>query len=131
MSEQARPASRPLDVSAAGKALTFFKVMATLAGIALFILVIVVIIHYGFGNARPSEMWSPIHGIIFFVYVVSVANLGFKVRWSLLRMVRIMLAGVVPILPVVVERKVAAEVEQQLAAAGAPGGRDRRGYAGR
>ena len=116
MSEQVRPAARPLDVGAARKALGFFKVMATLAGIALFILVIVVIIHYGFHNAKPSDTWSPIHGVIFFVYVVSVANLGFKMRWSLVRMVRIMLAGVVPILPFFVERKVAAEVDAELSA---------------
>ncbi|HET8601948.1 MAG TPA: DUF3817 domain-containing protein [Segeticoccus sp.] len=117
MSEQARPAARPLDVGAARKALGFFKVMATLAGIALFILVIVVIIHYGFHNPKPSNAWSPIHGVIFFVYVVSVANLGFKMRWNLVRMVRIMLAGVVPILPFFVERKVAAEVEAELSTA--------------
>jgi integral membrane protein len=106
-----------LDPAAVRKALSFFKVMATTAGVALFVLVVVVFIHYGLHNARPSETWSPIHGVIFMVYVYSVANLGFKARWGIGRMVRIMLAGVVPLLPFFVERSVAAEVEQQLAEA--------------
>lgn len=111
----------PIDPVAVRKALSLFKVMATVAGIALFVLVIVVVIHYGFDNARPSQTWSPIHGVIFMVYVYSVANLGLKARWSLGRMVRVMLAGVVPLLPFFVERSVAAEVEQQLAGSAPPG----------
>jgi len=109
------PAAATLDEAAVRRALGFFKVMATIAGIALFVLVVVVVIHYGFHNARPSETWSPIHGVIFMVYVYSVANLGFRARWGLGRMVRIMLAGVVPLLPFFVERSVAAEVERRLA----------------
>ena len=45
------------------------------------------------------------------------ALLGFKVGWSLTRIVLVMLAGCVPFLSFWVERKVAAEVEGGLAAA--------------
>ena len=58
-----------------------------------------------------SAAWSPIHGLIYFVYVVAIANLGFKVGWSLPRMVLTMLTGFVPVLPFVVERRVTREVE--------------------
>jgi integral membrane protein len=112
MSEQVRPVP---DVSAARKALGFFKIMAITAGCALFVLVVIIAINGGFGKGGASAVWSPIHGVIYFVFVCSVANLGFKVGWSLPRMVLTMLSGFIPVLPFVVERKVAREVEAQLA----------------
>lgn len=117
MSEQVRPVR---DVVAARKALGFFKVMAILAGCALFVLVVIIVINGGLGKGGPSAVWSPIHGLVYFVYVLSIANLGFKVGWSLPRMILTMLSGFVPVLPFVVERKVAREVEAQLAAQDAP-----------
>ncbi|HEY5247898.1 MAG TPA: DUF3817 domain-containing protein, partial [Dermatophilaceae bacterium] len=64
--------------------------------------------------------WSPIHGAIYFVFVLSIANLGFKVGWSLPRMVLTMMSGFVPVVPFFVERYVAREVEAQLVAQDAP-----------
>ena len=117
MSDQVRPIR---DVAAARKALTFFKVMAITAGCALFVLIVIIVINGGFGKGGPSAVWSPIHGFIFFVFVLSIANLGFKVGWTLPRMIKIMLSGFVPLLPFIVERKVAGEVEAQLAGSLAP-----------
>ncbi len=118
MSEQVRPDQRVRqirDVEAARKALGFFKVMAITAGCALFVLIVIIVINGGFGKGGASTVWSPIHGAIYFVFVLSIANLGFKVGWTLPRMIRLMLSGFVPLLPFFVERKVASEVEAQLA----------------
>ena len=112
MSEQVHPVR---DEAAARKALQFFKIMAITAGCALFVLVVILVVNGGFGKGGASTVWSPIHGVIYFVFVLSVANLGFKVGWSLPRMVLTMLAGFVPVLPFVIERKVARQVEAQLA----------------
>jgi integral membrane protein len=117
MSEQVRPIR---DVAAARKALQFFKVMAITAGCALFVLIGVIVNNGGFGKGGASAVWSPIHGAIFFVFVLSIANLGFKVGWSLPRMVLIMMSGFVPVLPFIVERKVARDLEARLAAQDAP-----------
>jgi len=117
MSEQVRPVR---DVAGARKALGFFKVMAITAGCALFILVVIIVINGGVGRGGPSAVWSPIHGAIYFVFVLSVANLGFKVGWSLPRMILTMMSGFVPVLPFIVERRVAREVERQLATQDAP-----------
>lgn len=117
MSEHVRPIN---DVAAARKALGFFKVMAIMAGCALIVLVVIIVINGGFGKEGPSAVWSPIHGAIYFVFVLSIANLGFKVGWSLPRMILSMMSGFVPVLPFVVERKVAREVEAQLAAQDVP-----------
>src|SRR5665811_1159568 len=110
MSEQVRPIS---DVAAARKALQFFKVMAITAGCALFVLIAIIVINGGFGRGGPSAVWSPIHGAIFFVFVLSIANLGFKVGWGLPRMILTMMSGFVPVLPFIVEGRVAREVEAQ------------------
>jgi len=118
MSEQVRPVSpvRPVrDEAAARKALGYFKVMAIVAGCALVVFVVIIVINGGFGKGGASTVWAPIHGFLYFAFVVSVANLGFRVGWSLPRMILIMLSGFVPGLPFFVERKVAAEVEAQLA----------------
>jgi integral membrane protein len=112
MSEQLRPIR---DVAAARKALGFFKVMAITAGCALFVLIAIIVNNGGLGKGGASAVWSPIHGVIFFVFVLSIANLGFKVGWSLPRMILIMMSGFVPILPFVVERRVAREVTAAIA----------------
>jgi len=117
MSEQAGSVR---DVTAARKALGFFKVMAITAGCALFILIVIIVINGGVGRGGLSAVWSPIHGVIYFVFVVSIANLGFKMGWSLPRMILTMMSGFVPLLPFIVERKVAREVEGQLGAQDAP-----------
>ena len=107
---------RPIrDAESARKALAFFRVMAFAAGTALFILVVIIIINGGFGRGGLSAAWSPIHGLIYFVYVISIANLGFKVGWSLPRMLLTMLSGFVPVLPFMVERRVRREVEGRIA----------------
>ena len=112
MSEQVRP---KIDEAAARKALAFFKVMAIAAGCALIVFAVIIVINGGFGKGGASTVWAPIHGFIYFVFVLSIANLGFKVGWSLQRMVLIMLSGFVPLLPFFIERKIAGEVEVQLA----------------
>lgn len=115
MSEPNTVAAQRIDVPSARTKLTFFKVMAFVVGIGLLVLVLEMVLHYGFHN-DVLAWWPQPHGLIFVVYVVAVAMLGFAVRWPLSRMVLVMLAGCVPFLSFWVERKVAADVEQQLAA---------------
>jgi integral membrane protein len=104
------------DVEAARKALTFFKVMAFIVGVGLLVLVLEMVLRYGFDN-HALDWWPQPHGFIYMVYLVATANLGFKIGWSLGRMVLVMLAGVVPFLSFWAERKVAAETEARLAVA--------------
>ena len=58
--------------------------MSIIAGTAVLILVVVMVIRYGFGNEGPSKAWSPIHGWLYMVYAASVINLGFLPggRWA-------------------------------------------------
>ncbi|NHN56632.1 DUF3817 domain-containing protein [Calidifontibacter sp. DB0510] len=96
------------------RALTLFKVTAILVGIGLLLMVAEVILNYGFDN-KALAWWPQPHGLLFLAYVAAVANLAFKVRWPLGKMVLVMLAGCVPFLSFWVERKMAADVERTLA----------------
>lgn len=107
------------DEVAARKALTFFKVMAFIVGIGLLVLVVEMVLEYATsmsGADNPLRWWPQPHGFIYMVYLVATANLGFKVGWSLPRMIGVMLAGCVPFLSFWVERKVASDVEGRLTA---------------
>lgn len=103
-----------VDETAVGKALPFFKVMAFVVGVGLLLLVAAMIVRYGFGHPQLAQTWSPIHGFLYMVYLVATANLGFKLRWSVGKIVGVMLAGVVPFLSFWIERRVAGEVEAKL-----------------
>ncbi|HYN30606.1 MAG TPA: DUF3817 domain-containing protein [Dermatophilaceae bacterium] len=102
------------DVDSTRRALTIFSVMAVLSGLALFVLVGILVVNGGFGKGGASEWWSPVHGLIYFLYVLSIANLGFKVGWGLPKMVLIMLTGFVPLLPFWAERRYVREVRGRL-----------------
>ena len=118
-SEQRTSTQRPIpDREAARKALTFFKVMAFIVGVGLLVLLVEIVLEYGTsmkGEQNPLHWWPQPHGFIYMVYLVATANLGFKVGWSLTKMVGVMLAGCVPFLSFWVERRVAGEVESRLA----------------
>lgn len=93
------------DLSKVWGALKFFRIMAVIAGVALLILCVELILHYGFHN-EALAWWSPIHGILFMIFMASVVNLGSKLRWSLVRMVGYICTAFVPILSFWLERKV-------------------------
>lgn len=82
-----------------------FRVMAVVVGVALFVLLAALVAKYGYGRERFAEVYSPIHGYLFIGYLVTVADLARRAGWSLQRTVGVMLAGTVPVLSFVVERR--------------------------
>lgn len=97
------------DLGKVETALKFFRVMAVIAGVALLILCVELILHYGFDN-EALAWWSPIHGLLFIVFMLSVYNLGTKLRWTWMRMVGYICTAFVPVLSFWLERKVNAGV---------------------
>lgn len=83
-----------------------FRVMAVVVGLALFVLLVTLVAKYGYGRERFAEVYSPIHGYLYIGYLVTVADLARRAGWSLVRTVGVMLAGTVPVLSFVVERRV-------------------------
>lgn len=105
--------SQLIDVPKARTALTFFRVMAVIVGIGLLLLVVELVLHWGFKN-EALAWWPQPHGILFIIYVAATANLGFKMRWDIPKMVGVILAGVVPFLSFYVEHRVSGTVKREL-----------------
>lgn len=91
-------------------AVTRFRVMAVVVGVALFVLLVSLVAKYGYGRERFAEVYSPIHGYLYIGYLAAVADLARRDGWSLLRTVGVMLAGTVPVLSFVVERRTTREL---------------------
>jgi integral membrane protein len=108
-------ASLSADTATVRRALTFFRVMAFVVGVGLLLLVLGMVLRYGFDEPRLSEVWSPIHGFLYMVYMVATANLGFKLRWGIGKIVLVMLAGTIPFVSFIAEHKVSNEVKARLA----------------
>ena len=95
-------------------ALKRYRVMAIVVSVALFVLLLGMVLRYGFDYEDFSKAYSPIHGLLYIVYLVTVVDLGQRARWSLVRTVGVMLAGAVPVLSYLVERRVAQDAASTL-----------------
>lgn len=94
----------------ASLAFGFYRVMAYVTGAWLLLLVVEMFLKYvvdiNGDHAPVLGTWIAIaHGMIYVVYVLSVFNLWSLMRWSFGRMVYLVIAGVVPVLSFVLERK--------------------------
>src|SRR5699024_9328764 len=78
-----------------------------------------------------SKTWSPIHGLIYMIYVVLAFDVRMKMRWGLPRMPLLMFFGVVTVLSFFGERWTHQAVENALARRPTLQGEDRVGAAWR
>lgn len=101
-------------------ALTRYRVIAYLVGVGLIVLVLIgVPLEYAAGKPQVVSVIGPIHGFLYIIYVIAALDLSMKLRWPLTRTILICLAGTIPFLSFVAERKVTHEVEQRLSATSA------------
>ena len=97
------------DPRAISTSLRVFRVTAILAGLAMFVLIVEMVLKYGMDN-EALAWWSPVHGLIFMAFAVATANLGFKIGWPVGRMILTILLACVPFVAFVEERRVVREV---------------------
>ncbi|MCW2883041.1 MAG: hypothetical protein JWQ95_7141 [Sphaerisporangium sp.] len=98
-------------------ALKPFRVMAYVVGCMLLALVGAMVLKYGFDNATPVAVVGPVHGFVYAVYLLTALNLGLKARWSWPYTLGVLLAGTIPFLSFVIERKVTHRVRERIAVA--------------
>jgi integral membrane protein len=109
MTAPARGAARPI-----GGALTRYRVMAVVTGIGLVILTFVGIpLQIWADNDTVVAIVGTAHGYLYLVYLAVTADLGLRLRWPLLRMLLIAIAGTVPFCSFIAERKVTARVRRE------------------
>jgi integral membrane protein len=102
------PVAVPQSVQAA---LLRYRVIAYVVGVGLIILVLIGV---------PLQVWAdsdgvvkivgPLHGALYVIYLLLTLDLARRVRMNLIAMLAVMLAGTIPFLSFVAERKVTAMV---------------------
>lgn len=90
----------------------FYQVMAFVVGTVLVFLTVFLISVRVLENPKPEfyDLGWTLHGWIFPIYVVATFILSIKLRWSFGKTILIMLAGTIPFMSFLTERKVALEV---------------------
>jgi integral membrane protein len=95
-------------------ALGRYRVMAWITGTVLLVFTLEIALKYG--SQISGFGWvAEVHGAVYMVYAVSVLDLWSKMRWRFGRLATMMLAGVVPVMSFVLERRIHVEAGVQLA----------------
>ena len=99
-------------------ALLRFRVMAWVTGVALLAVCLGMVLKYGFDvHNTLVDSVAQIHGFLFIVYLLTVGHLGLvKMRWPTSRLLLTALAGTVPVMSFIFERKITRELEREAAA---------------
>jgi integral membrane protein len=91
-----------------------YRAMAYVVGVGLLVLVGVgVPLQYLANEPAVVSVVGPIHGFLYIVYLLSVADLARRFRLGLGSVIALVAAGFVPFLAFVVERRVTRRIEEQ------------------
>jgi integral membrane protein len=100
-------------------ALARYRLMAYVVGVVLLLLVLVAMpVKYAGGQPALVSTVGPVHGFLYIVYLLAAFDLARRCGWPLGRTLVVLLAGTVPFLSFVVERRVTARLRSR---SGAPG----------
>ena len=91
-------------------ALVRFRVLAYIVGVGLLALVGAMLLKYLGDNPKPMAIVGPAHGFLYAVYVLFAFDLALKARWSVKGTLLVLVAGMIPFLSFVVERRVTHKV---------------------
>jgi integral membrane protein len=91
-------------------AVTRYRVLANVVGVALVLLVVGMILKYTpIDSPTMAGIVAPVHGALYMIYLVTAFDLWRRTGWPVGKMVGMVLAGVVPFMTFVIERKVVRE----------------------
>lgn len=95
-------------------ALTRYRVLAYVVGVLLLVLVLVAMpLKYLADRPGLVAVVGPLHGFLYMVYLAVAFDLAVRARWSLRRTLPLLLAGTVPGMSFVAERKATAWVRTE------------------
>lgn len=111
-------------------ALIAYRVMAYVTGVGLVVLVCIAMpLKYFAGIPQPTAVVGAMHGFFYMVYVVCALVLAERCRWKPVRAVLVALAGTIPFVSFVAERKVTRSVRAMGPTSGRSGSRQKGGSA--
>lgn len=79
-------------------ALLRYRIASFVVGVGLLILVLTMILKYAADMGWTVALWGPIHGLLYAIYVLLTFDLSYRAGWKLTNLLKILLAGVVPVL---------------------------------
>jgi integral membrane protein len=95
------------------RAWTIYRNLALIVGIALAVLSFVALPYrYILGNEKNAwtvGAWTA-HGWIFPIYLLATLNLSGKLKWPVVKTLLVMIAGTVPLMSFIAERRIAKEI---------------------
>jgi integral membrane protein len=90
--------------------------MAWVTGVMLLLLVLVAMpLKYIGDDERMVSVVGVAHGWLYLAYLVTAFTLAYRLRWSPVRTVLVLLAGTVPFMSFVAERRVVADLRRPAA----------------
>src|SRR5215475_349194 len=99
-------------------ALIRFRVMAWIDGVFLLVLVFIAVpLKYLADSPTMVAIVGPIHGFLYMIYLVTAFDLAVRARWPFVRTVLVLLAGTIPVMSFVAERKATHWIRQPTSAA--------------
>jgi integral membrane protein len=115
------PTPPPAAARSARGALKRYRFMAFFTGVMLIILTFVAIpLQVWAHNDTLVHIFGFIHGWGFVIYLVTTADLGLRLRWSLLRIVLVAVAGTVPFCSFVAEHQIMKRIRVEQPGLAAP-----------
>jgi integral membrane protein len=97
-----------------GAALTRYRVIAYIVGVALILLVVVGMpLKYIWDEPFVVATVGTAHGYLYMLYLLATFDLGRRGGWPLKRIILVMLAGTVPFVSFVAERSVTRQLRQE------------------
>jgi integral membrane protein len=92
-------------------ALLRYRVIAYVVGVGLIILIFVGVPLQVWGDSEAIvKIVGPLHGALYVIYVLLTLDLARRIRMNVVTMLLVMLAGTIPFLSFVAERRVTAMV---------------------
>lgn len=88
-----------------------YQVAAYIVGALLVLLVVAMVMKYGFDNEH--FMWvALVHGYFYIVYLILAFDLFRRSKWPMSRLAEMILAGLIPGMTFIVERRIARFAEE-------------------
>jgi integral membrane protein len=88
-----------------------YRVMAYATGVALLCLTLAIILKYAADSPAMMSWAGVTHGLFYMVYLVLAVDLALKARWSIKGTLLVLIAGTIPFLSFVAERKVTHRID--------------------
>jgi integral membrane protein len=108
-------ASRFFDFRSLEGALLRYRVFAYIIGVGLATLVFVGLpLQYAAGVPQVDAIIGPIHGFFYIAYLIVALDLARRARFTLIEMLSMVGAGLLPILAFVIERRITRRVRTEV-----------------